>query len=62
MCFIPNNHPSQDEMESVSTENKNMKEVLTRARLDNEELQEVVVLKEVNKFIFSLFYKALVFI
>ncbi len=49
-------------MESVSIENKNMKEALTKARLDNEELQGVVVLKEVNKFIFSLYYKACVFI
>ncbi|KAL0191618.1 hypothetical protein M9458_014316, partial [Cirrhinus mrigala] len=36
----------KDEMESVTTENNNMKEALTKARLDNEELQEVVVLKE----------------
>lgn len=55
MCFISNHHPSQDEMESVNTENKNMKEALTKARLDNEELQEVVVLKEVSRFIFSLY-------
>ncbi len=49
-------------MESVSTENKNMKEVLTRATLDNEELQDVVVLKEVNKFIFSLYYKTCIWV
>ncbi len=49
-------------MESVSTENKNMKEVLTRATLDNEELQDVVVLKEVKKFIFSLYYKTCIYL
>ncbi len=49
-------------MESVSTENKNMKEVLTRATLDNEELQDVVVLKEVNTFIFSLYYKTCIYL
>lgn len=37
-------------MESVTTENKNMKEALTKARNDNEELQEEVVLKEVKTF------------
>ncbi|KAI2663834.1 Synaptonemal complex protein 1 [Labeo rohita] len=36
----------KDEMESVTTENNNMKEALSKARLDNEELQEVVALKE----------------
>lgn len=46
---VPNIHPSQDEIECVITENKNMKEALTKATLDNEELQKEVVLKEVIK-------------
>ncbi|KTG37780.1 hypothetical protein cypCar_00022380 [Cyprinus carpio] len=36
----------KDEIECVITENKNMKEALTKATLDNEELQKEVVLKE----------------
>lgn len=53
-------------MENITTENKNMKEALTKARNDNEELQEEVVLKEVKmlflSFSFSLYYIAYVFI
>jgi len=73
MCFVFNIHPSQDAAESVTTENKNMMEALTKARHDNEELQEAVVLKEVKTlfsfcafvaycFSFSLYYTSCIFI